>query len=430
MNLKFSRKIIRSLILIALFLPVAIHSQDIGYARQILEDLCSPEMHGRGYVHEGDRIAARYISDQFAKLNLKQFDRDYFQEYFVDVNTFPDKMTVEINQQKLIAGEDFLVKSCSPTLKGKFKAIYLEPSELDDKEKLADLFFRSNKALVIDESLFSDEIHAEIVTEIIEMVKYAEDVTIPCLIQIKDSKLTWSGATDQCQTPIIEIRKEKISSRIKKIELDIEAKQLNKYQTQNVIGYHVGTVYPDSFFIISAHYDHLGRMGSETYFPGANDDASGVALMLDLARHYESHPPPYSVAFMAFGAEEIGILGSEYYTSNPYFDLDRIKFMVNVDIVGTGDEGITVVNGAVFTEAFATLKEINEQQELLVKVKKRGRARNSDHYHFTEQGVPAFFIYTMGGIKAYHDIYDRPETLPLTEYEDVFTLITEFISNY
>jgi hypothetical protein len=63
---------------------------------------------------------------------------------------------------------------------------------------------------------------------------------------------------------------------------------------------------------------------------------------------------------------------------------------------------------------------------LIVKINARGKAANSDHYFFTEKGVPAFFIYTLGGIKAYHDVFDRPETLPLNEYDDLFKLIIGF----
>ncbi|HSU52263.1 MAG TPA: hypothetical protein VLJ41_16770, partial [Segetibacter sp.] len=62
----------------------------------------------------------------------------------------------------------------------------------------------------------------------------------------------------------------------------------------------------------------------------------------------------------------------------------------------------------------------------LVKINARGKAANSDHYWFSEKGVPAFFIYTMGGIKAYHDLYDVAATLPFNEYEDLFKLILGF----
>ena len=66
----------------------------------------------------------------------------------------------------------------------------------------------------------------------------------------------------------------------------------------------------------------------------------------------------------------------------------------------------------------------------MAKVKKRGKAAISDHYPFSEAGVPCFYIYTMGGIQAYHDVYDVAETLPLTEFEDIFRLLTDFVATY
>jgi hypothetical protein len=61
------------------------------------------------------------------------------------------------------------------------------------------------------------------------------------------------------------------------------------------------------------------------------------------------------------------------------------------------------------------------------KINKRTNAPNSDHYFFATKGVKAIFIYTLGGIKAYHDIYDRAETLPLTKFKELFGLLTDFI---
>jgi hypothetical protein len=97
-----------------------------------------------------------------------------------------------------------------------------------------------------------------------------------------------------------------------------------------------------------------------------------------------------------------------------------------MDIMGTGEDGITVVNGSVFKPEFDALKKINDDNGFLKDVKIRGKAANSDHYLFAEKGVHACFIYTMGGIKAYHDIYDKSETLPLNKFEDLFSLIVHF----
>ena len=120
------------------------------------------------------------------------------------------------------------------------------------------------------------------------------------------------------------------------------------------------------------------------------------------------------------------MLGSMYFTEHPLFDLERIKFLVNFDLAGTGEEGIRIVNGSIYRKECDIIKRLNDEYQLLPKVDIRGAACNSDHCMFYEKGVPCFFIYTQGGIKAYHDIYDRYETLPLTEFVDYMQLMTLF----
>ena len=95
-------------------------------------------------------------------------------------------------------------------------------------------------------------------------------------------------------------------------------------------------------------------------------------------------------------------------------------------MVGTGESGITVVNATQHPKEFAALQKINDAQKYLIKINSRGKAANSDHHFFSEKGVPAFFIYTQGGISAYHDILDKSNTLPLTEFSDLFKLFVAF----
>jgi aminopeptidase YwaD len=130
---------------------------------------------------------------------------------------------------------------------------------------------------------------------------------------------------------------------------------------------------------------------------------------------------------MAFGAEEMGLLGSKFFVENPLFPLSTIKFLINLDIAGTGDEGITVVNGSIYKKEFDLLFSINDEHNYLPQVKSRGEACNSDHCLFHLNNVPSFFIYTLGGIKAYHDVFDIPETLPLTKYKEYFKLLNSFV---
>ena len=101
---------------------------------------------------------------------------------------------------------------------------------------------------------------------------------------------------------------------------------------------------------------------------------------------------------------------------------------MNLDLLGTGDDGLMVVNGEIHSQQFALLDSLNNSKSYLTHIGKRGKAQNSDHYYFSEKGVPAFFLYTLGGIKAYHDVDDKASTLPLTKYKEVFWLISDFIN--
>ncbi len=210
------------------------------------------------------------------------------------------------------------------------------------------------------------------------------------------------------------------------VDIHIENKYIGEYRTQNVAGYIPGTACPDSFLVYTAHYDHLGMMGKGTFFPGANDNASGTALMLGLARYFSRHPQRYSVVFIGFTGEEAGLLGSGFFADHPLIRLANIKFLVNLDLVGTGVDGITVVNATEFPDQFKMLSQINDTGRYLVNIKKRGKACNSDHCPFYTRGVPCFFIYTLGGIAAYHNLDDRPETLPLTSFEGLTKLLIAF----
>jgi len=170
----------------------------------------------------------------------------------------------------------------------------------------------------------------------------------------------------------------------------------------------------------------LGRMGKTVYFPGANDNAAGVAMLIDFAHYFSKNPPKKTIVFMAFGAEESGIIGSRIFVENPLLELSNINFLVNLDVIGTGSEGVTVVNGADLPAAFSLLEKCNEKNYVPL-IKKRKNAPNSDHFWFAQKGVPAFFIYGMGGSSAYHDIDDTPNQLDLNKYNDVFSLIRDFV---
>lgn len=417
------------LLFIVCLFPCRTNAQDLDYAKTVVATLASSEFKGRGYVDAGDRKAAEYIHDEFKKIGLQPFKKNYYQTFTTSVNTFPGKMQLVLGDQELVAGADYLISAGAPGIKGTFETVWLEMEEIFDTNQLgAKLRNSPGKFLVIpayDRKDF-DKDQLKHLGDVVNFLKYHPDNPAAGVVELTDGKLTWSASTVAYTKPSFTVNTEKVPGKFSTVTVDVESKFVSKYKSQNVLGYIDGQN-NDSLMVFIAHYDHLGMMGDQALFPGANDNASGVAMLLNLARFYQVNKPRYRTVFIAFGGEELGLVGAKHFVENPLFDLEKIKFLLNFDISGTGDDGIQVVNGSVYQEQFDKLKQINEEKDLLKQVKIRGEACNSDHCMFHMKKVPCFFIYTLGGIQAYHDIYDKSETLPLTEFNDYFKLITKFV---
>ena len=397
-------------------------------AKKLIDTLGSDAFYGRGYVNNGDKIAADYIAKKFKEFGALPVNGDsYFQEYSYPVNTFPTKVEISFDNKTLTTGLDFIVAPNSGSAKGIFnlKEITLENYiEVVSKEE-----FQSDKNLTafvikLPKANGRDEYFKQL-----KLKNSLADVAP--LFVINDEKFTWSVAQEALNYPVIEIKSEFLKDK-KSVTLNIVNKLIADYQTQNVLGYIPAKrkCKRKKFFVFTAHYDHLGMMGETATFNGANDNASGIAMMLTLMKYFSENNPEYSVLFIAFGGEEAGLLGSKYYVENPIVPLNKMKFLYNVDMMGTGSEGIQVVNSTEHPKEFERLKAINKKYDLVKVIKPRGKAANSDHYWFEEAGVPSFFSYTLGGVTYYHDIQDRPETLPLTEFDDLHKLIVEFVNSF
>lgn len=358
-------------------------AQDMAFARKLVDTLTSSYFWGRGYTNNGVVKAAGFLTAQLQSYGLKPMaGNNFLQPFSYPVNTYPGKMEVAINGTALVPGRDFLVSPDSRGVKASGKLIQKDSTHFVDP---------ANRILVMLED-----------------------------------KLTWSAEQHVLDYTIIQLDKKLIKGLPLTIDVNIQNTFVPNFKTANICGMVKGTSKPDSVIVFTAHYDHLGGMGSSVYFPGANDNASGVTQVLSLAKYYAAHPQPYSMAFILFSGEEAGLVGSKYFSEHPLIPLKNIRFLVNLDLEGTGIDGITVVNATVYPNEFGLLRNINDQNKLLAKVNSRGKAANSDHYFFTEKGVPAFYLYTLGGIKAYHDIYDISATLPLNEYENLFNLLLKF----
>jgi aminopeptidase YwaD len=418
-----------------LFLSNAIFGQ-LENAKRITKTLCSKEFYGRGYVNQGDSIAARFIGDEFQKIGLEKLNNNSFYQSFANpVVSFPNVMTVVISKDTLVPGIDYLVDPNCGSSNLTWKYTQLTKEELFDSEIQKRYISSVHKdalnisGVVIDIRGLKGDSLKRIRLEVIPGLAQQLDVLV-----LTDEKFTFSVGNEPLPYSLIYIKGSKFSSNAS-ITTHIKSNYLISHLSTNVIG--MIPALPNKkrkekdakTIFITAHYDHLGMMGKDVYFPGANDNASGVAMLLELANYYKRNPINYNIVFVAFAGEEVGLLGSSYFVQYPWIPLEKIHFLLNLDIMGSGEEGITVVNATLHQEQFQKLQEINEKEKFVDLIKPRGEAANSDHYWFSQRKVPAFFIYTMGPNKNYHDIYDTYDNLSFAKFENIFKLLSSFINN-
>jgi len=414
----------RSVFLISLMLLIHLaEGQDVDYARTCLNKLTSKAFHGRGYVKKGDKKAAAFIAEEFRKDNLSSFGEDYFQYYSFPINTFPGKITLEIDDGKLIPGEDFVISCSNKSTDGEFNLVYL-PDDIDNDSLFADYYsvnnFRPNDILVAKANLRG------------LYGKAFEGIAGVMLLSDKSPWWHVSNGAFINNTIWIKAKSSKFIDKPAKARIKFKNEFFADYQTQNIVGFVKGKKYPDKYFVFTAHYDHLGMMGNKAYFPGANDNGSGTSMILDLARHYSlaENRPDYSIVFITFSGEESGLHGSRYFAENPIFDLKNIELLINLDMVGSGSEGITVVNSSIYKDLLEKMRGINDDYSFLKQIKERGESCNSDHCPFYQKGVKAVFIYTMGDeLKEYHTINDKADDFPFTAYDGLFKLLTRLVKN-
>ncbi len=388
--------------------------------------LASNEMYGRGYVANGRDIAARYILKKFRELKLQPVAKNgaFAQGYAFPVNTFPGVMDLSIDDAYLAPGNDYLIDASSSSFTKKdlkFKKIDLGKIPEIAAWRLMKSEMDTNYVYLLENVTIFCENMLHIRAE-----KFPAQLPRGCFIIPEEGKLTWTVSREIMPATVFHVRAAAIPKKVKKVSVSVASVFVPKAHSENIVACVPGEV-KDTFIVFSAHYDHLGMMGQNTIFPGASDNASGTATLLYLASYFAKHPQHYSIMFIAFSGEEAALMGSEFYVGHPMAPLSNIKFLTNIDIMGDATDGVTVVNATEFPKQFLLLQEINQKHSYLPVINSRGRAANSDHYYFTEQGVPSFFIYSAGGKGYYHDVYDRAKAVTLNHIDDVTKLLIDFV---
>ncbi|MEO0559541.1 MAG: M28 family peptidase [Bacteroidota bacterium] len=168
-------------------------------------------------------------------------------------------------------------------------------------------------------------------------------------------------------------------------------------EAYNLIGRIRGTVHPQSVLVVTAHYDHLGVRRGEIY-NGADDNASGVAALLDVARRFMETPPSHTILFVALDAEEQGLVGARHFVSNPPVPLGAMLATINVDMVSRGDTGALWVAGrSHYPHLVSIIEPVVANAAVPVRFGHDTGAGSdnwtsaSDHGAFHQRGVP--FLY-------------------------------------
>jgi len=404
------------IILFLCFFTIGLNCQDINYAKLVIDTLASPYFKGRGYTSDGLLNAANYIANELKSNNIKPLrKKSYFQTFKISVNSITSVKDLEIDELKLKPAHDFIIWPNSPSISGKYELFYLT------QENSNDLFLKdlSRTFIVLDSTLKNDE-NSKLFAELIQ---YTNPFRAKGVISL-ENKLTQVHRSYYQSWSYIEILSNKYPIGSDSLSIDITTEFTKNYKANNVCAIINGK--SDSIIILSAHYDHVGEFGDE-YFPGANDNASGVSFLLDFAKKYSDKKPKNTIVLLFSASEEIGLLGSDYFVNSNIIDFNKVKMAINLDMIGTGDDGIAVVNAKTFEREYSIFSKINTEYGFFDNILERGESYSSDHYSFHKKNIKNFFIYTKGGSQAYHDVNDKAEALSLIAYENLFKLIEKFI---
>lgn len=217
--------------------------------------------------------------------------------------------------------------------------------------------------------------------------------------------------------------------------------------TQNVIAFIEGSdpILKDELIVIGGHYDHLGfgGPGSGSRMPdtiaihnGADDNASGIAGILELAEILSANKKDLkrSVVFMAFGAEEMGLLGSQFFANEPLIDLKKVNVMLNFDMIGRLDpiEKGLVLGGTGTSVEFETILKNQEESSQISFTHSPEGYGSSDHSSFYASGIPVLFFFT-GAHADYHTPLDDADLINYEGEKEIldfaYPLIMTFINS-
>ena len=411
------------LIILLALAGMQLQAQDLPYFKKVVKELSSAKFQGRGYARDGANKAGKYLEKEFVKAGAEVT----LQPFTININTFCGKADMWADGRKLRTGVDFSMREYSPGVHGEFPVYHVDTLNFDGDRLLAELAKPENAGCLVCCDFWFTYKHRKVFSKLQKAGECANaGLLYTWEAPIKFFKAYGEKVVDK---PIVWVTPEAIEG-VKSVKLDVDSKFLSDYGLFNVIAKVEGRKH-DACYVFTAHYDHLGNLGKKVYYPGANDNASGTAAIVTLAKHYAQHQPEYDMYFVAFSGEDANLRGSTWFAEHPIVPLQQIRYLFNIDMIGDDNPALYCELSDAGMPQFAEFEAINAEQHLFEKLNRGELAANSDHYPFAVRGVPCIFLENKEGsaFPHYHTPADNMSTVRFDSYEPLFRLVCGFIDS-
>lgn len=397
--------------------------------------LASDSLLGREAGTKGEIMAMHYLARQFQKISLKPVldDNTYFQPVpFTAGLTYEDNTRLAAGHQQFSAGKDFFPLSLSAS--GKVEAqlkdlghgldaddqdindfIHHEPHDLEGRIFLMDIATPEAPEGGHRDGHIADipaRVHAA------EKYKAAAVILYNSGPRQNDPKDMLSMRTRASQIPVVFV-KNHIADQIQQqdneeilMEVNIRPVQKTAYNVLGIIDNNAPYT-----LVLGAHYDHLGMGGHTSRYahgpaihPGADDNASGVAAIMELARQLKQEKDQrLNYLIIAFSAEEKGLIGSSHFLRSEVYDNNKIAAMMNLDMVGRMKDSTLRIAGTGTSPVWDSILPLAGDNKLQIETSRSGIGA-SDHTSFYMQNIPVLY-YNTGIHSDYHKPSDTPDKI-------------------
>ena len=403
--------------------------------------LADDKLEGRRAGSAGEKLAMEYISGQFRTLGvLPKGTNGFYQAFEINEGKQIGEGTMfSINDASLKPGTEFfpLIFSAQKKIEAA-PAIALQEPDMPWFIDLKDIL-EENKS----------NPHFDLADYIRNNSKKAFDKGATAVILFntgeQDDKLAFNpkDRAEALPMPVIYVTKDAAKKYLHdetatlNLKLNVEITD-KKREGHNVVGYIDNNA--ATTVVLGAHFDHLGygedgnsmlRTGEKLIHNGADDNASGTAALIELARILKSGKAKNSnYLFIAFSGEELGLYGSKYFTDNPTIDLSSVNYMINMDMIGRLNDSTKAlaVGGFGTSPQWASVINVNEKKlPFAIKIDSSGSGP-SDHTSFYRKDIPVLFFFT-GQHRDYHRPSDDADRINYEGELAIINYINSVINN-